>query len=375
MNKKVTKTLLIALSLFAISQASAEEQKVVNVWNWNDYIAEDTVENFSKKYNTKVNYSLFDSNEMVEARLFSGHSGFDTLVTLSYYVPRLAKAGAIQEIDPSKIPNYKNIDKSRLELLAEVDPGNKYAIPYAENTIGIGYNVQKIQEIFGKDYVVDSWDLVFKKENSAKLKECGIAIIDSPIEIISVAQLYNNADPMSENKKDFAKSLTMLTDLAKNAAYFHSSRYINDLATGDVCVAIGYSGDIMQAADRAKNTNRDYEIKYVFPKEGSLLWYDCWVLTSDSKNKDSAYAWLNNILDNQNALNITDEIKYILPVNYVLSNLPEEIKNNDSINLSKEKLAKAYTPKPTSAKLSRITNNLWNSMKINSEVADDSEWE
>lgn len=362
--KKINKT---AVGLVLLGSAvSAYAASDVNIWNWSDYIGSTTVEDFAKATDVKnPNYTMFDSNELVEARLLSGHSGFDAVMMVSYYVPRLAKAGALQKIDKSKIPNWSNLDDTRLKLLASIDPDNDYAYPYTEITIGIGYNKKKIAEIFGKDYKVDSWDFLFKKENSDKLKQCGIAVLDSPIEIISAAMHYLGKDPASEKASDFKDAEKMLTAMASNTAYFHSSRYINDLASGEVCAVIGYSGDILQAADRAAKAGQD-EIEYVIPKEGSLIWFDCWTIPAGAENADNAHKWFNYLMDGQAAAGVSNEIKYILPVKPALEKLGEDLKSNPSVNISDDLMQKMYFVKPTTSKLSKITNRVWNSMKLNS---------
>lgn len=364
----------LAASSCLFSAAAAADD--INIWNWSDYIAETTVADFEKATSLKANYTLFDSNEMVEARLLSGHSGFDAVMMTSYYVPRLAQAGAIEKIDKSKIPNWSNLDENRLKLLEAIDPDNAYAYPYAEITIGIGYNKEKIAEIFGPDFKVDSWDVLFKKENSDKLKECGIAVLDSPIEIISAAMHYLGKDPASENKDDYAQAQTLLTALAQNVAYYHSSRYINDLASGEICAAIGYSGDILQAGDRAQQAKQPFTIEYVFPKEGSLLWFDCWVVPRNAANYDNAMTWFNFLMQKDTAAQISKETKYIIPVKPALEILGEDLKDNPSVNLPPELIEKAYFVKPTTSRVSRITNQVWNSMKLNSDQEEEgSGWE
>ena len=243
---------LCALTVaLASTSVLADDNNKVNIWNWSDYIGENTVADFSKASGLNANYVMFDSNEMVEARLLSGKTGFDAVMMVSYYVPRLAKAGALQKIDKSLIPNWSNLDDKRMEILRTIDPDNEYAYPYTEISLGIAYNDKKIAEIFGPDAKVDSWDFLFKKENSDKLKQCGIAVLDSPIEVISAAMHYLGKNPNSEKSSDYDEAEKLLTDLASNVRYFHSSRYINELASGEICAAIGYSGDILQADKRS----------------------------------------------------------------------------------------------------------------------------
>ena len=358
-----------ALALGASVAANAAEDNKVNIWNWSDYIGTDTVKNFTETTGINANYVLFDSNELVEARMLSGSTGFDAVMMVSYYVPRLAAAGALSKVDKEQLTNYKNLDPKRMERLATIDPNNDYAIPYTEISLGIGYNTKKIKEIFGEDYKVDSWDFLFKPENASKLKQCGIAVLDSPIEVISAMQHYLQKDPASEKRSDYDEAQDRLTEFAKNVAYFHSSRYINDLASGDICAAIGYSGDILQAKDRAKAANRDYDIEYVFPKEGSLLWYDCWVFTNNADHPQNAHKWVDYLLNENVATSVSNEIRYILPVQGAILKLDPTLKNNPSVNLTPELMDKAYFPKVPSARLSKIHNSVWNYMKLNSNAA------
>ena len=367
---KEVKNSIIATALF-VSSCSYAVAADLNVWNWSDYINAETVPNFEKATGIDTNYVLFDSNELVEARLLSGSSGFDACMMTSYYVPRLAKAGALEKIDKTKIPNWSELDEKRMKLLATLDPNNDYAYPYTEISVGIGYNKEKIAEIFGPDYKVDSWDFLFKKENSDKLKKCGIAVLDSPIEIVSTVMHFLGKDPSSENSADYQQAKEILTLFASNVAYFHSSRYINDLASGEICVAVGYSGDILQAADRAKHANQGNTIDFVFPKEGGLLWFDCWTIPKGAKNKENAYKWFNYLMDKDVASKISNEIRYILPIKSAIDNLDDELKNNPNVNLSEEMYSKAYFPQPTTSKVSRITNRIWNSMKLNSSSIDE----
>lgn len=367
--KNFSKILLAnVIALSSISAANAQSD--INIWNWSDYIGENTVADFEKATKLKTNYAVFDSNELVEARLLSGKSGFDAVMMTSYYVPRLAKAGALQKIDKTKIPNWKNLDKARMDALAKIDPNNDYAYPYTEISVGIGYNKDKIAKIFGKDYKITSWDFLLDPENSKKLKQCGIAIIDSPIEIISTVMHVLGKDPKSEKLKDYDQALDVLTKLASNVSYFHSSRYINDLASGEICVAVGYSGDVLQSTQRGKANG--VNVDYVIPKEGSAFWFDCWTIAANCDHYDAAHKWFNYLQDPVNATNVANEIRYMMPVNAAIAGLDQDLKDNDSLNLSEEKIKTMYFLTPTTSKLTKITNRLWNSMKLNSGSHDDS---
>lgn len=367
--KNFSKTVVGLAFLSAATASNADYD--VNVWNWSDYIGETTVADFEKATGLKTNYALFDSNEMVEARLLSGKSGFDAVMMTSYYVPRLAKAGALQKIDKSKIPNWKNLDPVRMEALAKIDPDNQYAYPYTEISVGIGYNKQKLAEVFGKDFKLDSWDVLFNPENSKKLKQCGIAIIDSPIEVISTAMHVLGKTPNSENASDYDETLKVLTSLAANVSYFHSSRYINDLASGEICVAVGYSGDVLQATERAKANKID--IEYVIPKEGSVFWFDCWTIAANADHYDAAHKWFNYLLDPKVATTVANDMRYMMPVTDAIKGLDDVLKANPSLNIPEEKMKTMYFLTPTSSKVTKITNKVWNSMKLNSGKVEDEE--
>lgn len=367
--KNFSKTVVGLAFLSAATASNADYD--VNVWNWSDYIGETTVADFEKATGLKTNYALFDSNEMVEARLLSGKSGFDAVMMTSYYVPRLAKAGALQKIDKSKIPNWKNLDPVRMEALAKIDPDNQYAYPYTEISVGIGYNKQKLAEVFGKDFKLDSWDVLFNPENSKKLKQCGIAIIDSPIEVISTAMHVLGKTPNSENASDYDEALKVLTSLAANVSYFHSSRYINDLASGEICVAVGYSGDVLQATERAKANKID--IEYVIPKEGSVFWFDCWTIAANADHYDAAHKWFNYLLDPKVATTVANDMRYMMPVTDAIKGLDDVLKANPSLNIPEEKMKTMYFLTPTSSKVTKITNKVWNSMKLNSGKVEDEE--
>ena len=330
------KTFTAAVAALTLCTASmnVNADADVNIWNWSDYIGENTVADYEKATGFKANYAVFDSNEMVEARLLSGKSGFDAVMMVSYYVPRLAKAGALQKLDKSKIPNWGNLDPVRMKALATIDPDNEYAFPYTEISVGIGYNRQKIEEIFGKDFKITSWDILFKK------------------------------NPSSEKASDYDDALELLTKLASNVSYFHSSRYINDLASGEICMAIGYSGDVLQATQRAKSNNID--VQYVIPDEGSVFWFDCWTMAANADHYDQASAWFNYLLDPEAATKNANEIRYMVPVKAAISGLDQDLKDNPSLNIPAEKMEKMYFLTPTTSKVTKITNRVWNSMKLNS---------
>jgi len=295
MMKHLGKTLLATATVVSIGTA-AQAEEVVNVYNWSDYIAEDTLDNFQEATGIRPVYDVFDSNEVLEAKLLSGSSGFDIVVPSNQFLGKQIKAGAFMPLDRSKLPNWENLDPTLLRALETNDPGNQYAFPYLWGTTGIGYNPEKVKAVLGEDAPVNSWDLVFKPENMEKLASCGVAFLDAPAEIIPSALFYLGLDPNSSSAEDYPKAQELLMSVRPHITYFHSSKFITDLANGDICVAVGWSGDILQAAARADEAENGVEVKYVIPKEGAAMWFDMMAIPKDAKNVDNAYAFMDYIL-------------------------------------------------------------------------------
>ncbi|CAK8736672.1 Putrescine-binding periplasmic protein [Sodalis praecaptivus] len=290
-------TCAIAGLLMAVSASAFAEQKTLHVYNWSDYIGPNTVPDFEKKTGIKVVYDVFDSNEVLEGKLMAGSTGFDIVVPSASFLERQLSAGVFQPLDKSKLPNYKNLDPELLKLIIRHDPDNKYAVPYMWATTGIGYNVDKVKAVLGKDAPVNSWDLVLKPENLEKLKSCGVSFLDAPSEIYATVLNYLGKDPNSDNAADYTGPATdLLLKLRPSIRYFHSSQYINDLANGDICVAIGWAGDVMQAANRAKEAKNGVNIAYSIPKEGHWRSLTCWLFrrtpkTSMKPTSSSTICW------------------------------------------------------------------------------------
>ncbi len=270
--------------------------KTLNVYNWSDYIAEDTIPNFEKQTGVKVSYDVFDSDEMVETKLLAGASGYDLVVPSLSFLGRQIQAGVFMPLDKSKIPNLAKVDPAMLERIALQDPGNRFAVPYLWGTTGIGYNVDKVKAIFGNTEISNSWDMVFKPENAAKLKDCGITVLDTPSELIPIALNYLGEDPHSFDPAVIDKATRLLTGIRPYIRNFHSSSYINDLANGDICVVVGWSGDIIQARERAAEAGNNVHIAYSIPREGAPQWFDMLAIPKDAKHADNAYAFINSLL-------------------------------------------------------------------------------
>ncbi|MFN3988068.1 MAG: extracellular solute-binding protein [Rhodocyclaceae bacterium] len=351
---------LVAAGIGLAASAQAQEPPRVNFYNWSDYIAEDTLPNFTSKTGIQVTYDVYDSNEVLEAKLLAGNTGFDIVVPTNNYLLRQIKAGVFMELDKSKIPNYGNLDPDMMKLLEAVDPGNKYGIPYMWGTTGVGYNVDKIKEIFGDDAPTDSWDLVLKPENLAKLSSCGVGFLDAPTDIFPTILNYLGMDPASTTPADYSgPAAEHLMKLRPHITYFHSSKFITDLANGDICVAVAWSGDILQARDRAVEAENNVDIAYYIPKEGALLWFDIMAIPRDAKHVDNAHALLNYLLEPEVMAGITNYVAYANPVPASKEFVDEEILNDPGIYPSEEIEDKLFTVKDLPAEVHRAMTRAW----------------
>ncbi len=282
---------VIALVIGTVPAASAEE-KVLNVYNWNDYIGPGVIANFTKETGIKVNYDLYDANETVEAKLAAGHSGYDIVVpTFVPFVARGIEAGLYAKIDPSKLKGWSNLDTGILAAMAKNDAGNQHAVPWIVATVGLGINVKKVQALL-PNAPLDSLDILLKPENAEKLKACGITMLDSPSDVIPVVLHYLGRDPNSEKPDDLQAATDVLLRIRPYIRKFDSSGYINDLANGDACLSLGYSTDIVIAGVRAKDAKSGVEVSYRIPKEGTLQYIDAMAIPADAPHPDLALAWI-----------------------------------------------------------------------------------
>ncbi len=289
--------------------ALAQEEPVLNVYNWSDYIAEDTIPNFEAKTGIKVNYDVFDSNEVLEAKLLTGSTGYDVVVPSGSFLERQIQAGLFMKLDKSKLPNFKNLDPQIMKTLEVFDPGNQYGIDYMWGTTGIGYNVDKILERM-PDAPTDSWDLVFDPKIVSKFADCGVTILDAPTEVVPAALKYLGLDPLSQSADDLKKAEALLTSIRPYVRYFNSAQYISDLANGDVCLSIGWSGDVLQARDRAAEAGAGVTVEYSIPKEGAQVWFDMMAIPADAPHPDNALKFLNYIMEPQVIADISNYVYY-----------------------------------------------------------------
>jgi putrescine transport system substrate-binding protein len=347
----------------AATAPAAEEEKVLNVYNWSDYIAPDTLAKFEKETGIKVTYDVFDSNEVLETKLVTGNTGYDVVVPSLTFLARQIQAGVFMPLDKTKIPNLSNMDPEIQANIAKLDPGNTHSVNYLWGTTGIGYNVKKIKEIFGDTAPVDSWALVFDPANLAKLKECGVYMLDTPSEIIPPVLNYLGEEPNSFDPAVIAKAEARLKELRPSITQFHSSEYINALANGDACVAVGWSGDIFQAATRAEEANNGVEIAYVIPKEGAPMWFDMMAIPKDAKHPNNAHVFINFILRPEIAAEISNYVAYASANKAALASIDAELKANPGVYPTEEAKKGLFSLAVLPPEVDRLFNRIWTGLK------------
>jgi putrescine transport system substrate-binding protein len=293
----------------APDKAGTAGGKVLNLYIWSDYLAANTLSDFEKQTGIKVHVSYFDTNETLETKLLAGSSGYDVVVPTASYFERQIKAGVYLTLDKSKLPNLKNMDPQLMAKVAMHDPGNAHGIIYTWGTNGIGYNETMVKALM-PDAPLDSWRLVFDPAVASKVAKCGISVLDSPAEMMRAVYSYLGKDPNSQSPDDLALAEAVLTKIRPYIRNINSSEYIEALANGDLCIAVGYNGDVMQARDRAREANKGIEIKYMVPKEGSILWFDMLAIPKDAPDPESAYAYLNYIMTPQVIADISNFKRY-----------------------------------------------------------------
>ncbi|TVT84356.1 polyamine ABC transporter substrate-binding protein [Pseudomonas sp. H3(2019)] len=351
-----------ALALFC--SLGAQAQPSVSVYNWTDYIGTTTLADFQAKSGIKVIYDVFDSNETLEGKLLAGRTGYDVVVPSNHFLARQVKAGAFLKLDRSQLPNWKNLDPKLLALLEKNDPGNVHSVPYLWGTNGIGYNVDKIKKVLGVDHI-DSWAVLFEPENLKKLSQCGVSMMDSPDEVFPAVLNYMGMDPLSSNVEDYKKAEAKLLTIRPYITYFHSSKYVSDLANGDICIAFGYSGDVFQAANRAKEAKNGVNIAYAIPKEGSNLWFDLLAVPADAGNTKQAHEFINYLLQPEVIAKVSATVGYANPNPAAKQFMDAELVNNPEVYPSQAVLDKLYISTTPTAEIMRVMTRSWSKVKSN----------
>lgn len=346
------------------SQVQHTVSDKLNIYNWSDYVDPQTLSDFEKDTRLNIRYDYYDSNEALEAKLLTGKSGYDLVVPSVANVGRQIKAGAYRKIDKSLIPNYANIDASLLAMMAEVDPGNEYAVPYFWGINTLAINTQQVKKALGTDKLPENeWDLVFNPAYTRKLKSCGISYFDSAIEQIPLALHYLGKDPNSENPEDIKAAVDMMKTVRPDIKRFTSSGYIDDMATGNLCVAIGYGGDLNIAKTRAQESVNGVDIKVLVPTTGVGVWVDSLMIPRDAQNVANAHKYINHTLDPKVAAQNGSFVTYA-PASLPARELMDAKYTSDaSIFPTKELMQKSFIVSPKSSDVSRLSVRLWQSLK------------
>ena len=365
----LTGFLVIIVVTLGLSSCGTNEEETnikqeVRVYNWSDYIADTTISEFEKETGIDVTYDVYDSNEILEGKLLAGNTGYDIVGPSSEFMGRQIIAGVYQKLNKEALYNYDNLDPAMMNLLENLDPNNAHSIPYLWGTTGIGYNKQKAIEIMGADFAMDTLDVVFVPEIIAKFQHCGVAFLDAPSEMFKAALHYLGLNPNSQNPKDYqGQSKELFKNVRPYIQYFHSSKYINDLANGDICLAFSWSGDVLQAADRARESGNGVQVEYRIPKEGTLMWFDMLAIPVDAPNPENAHKFLDYILRPEVIAEISNK------VNFANANIPSKslIKadslNNPGIYPEEELMRKLFVAKILPPDVDRVMTRQWVDIK------------
>ncbi|EJM25751.1 spermidine/putrescine-binding periplasmic protein [Pseudomonas sp. GM21] len=341
---------------------SVQAAGTVHIYNWSDYIGPTTLADFQKETGIKPVYDVFDSNETLEGKLLAGRTGYDVVVPSNHFLGKQIKAGAFQKLDKSKLTNYSNLDPVLLKRLEQNDPGNLYAVPYLWGTNGIGYNVDKIKTVLGVDSI-DSWSVLFEPENIKKLQSCGVAFLDSADEMMPTVLNYMGLNANSTNPEDYKKAEAKLLAVRPYVTYFHSSKYIADLANGDICIAIGFSGDMFQAKARAEEAGKGVNVAYTIPKEGGALWFDMLAIPKDSANVKEAHAFINYLLKPEVIAQVSDSVGYANPNPGSDKLMEQSIRTDESVYPPQAVLDKTYVSIELPPNIQRLMTRSWTKVK------------
>jgi putrescine transport system substrate-binding protein len=347
-----------------VSPARADEEKVLNVYNWSNYIAPDTIANFEKETGIKVRYDNFDSNEIVHAKLVAGKTGYDIVVPSSYWARMQADGGLLQKVDKSQLPNLKNLDPGFQAQLARLDPGNQYMVDWMWGYTTVGINVDKVKAALGGTPMPDNvWDLVFKPEYISKLKGCGVSFLDSPTEVIPAALHYLGKQAYSKNIADYNLVPPLLKAIRPYVTLFSSSGYINDLANGQLCAVFGYSGDINIAKNRAIENKTGQNIQTLTPKIGGVVFMDVMVIPADAPHPENAHKWMNYIMRPEVHAGLTNKVFYANPNAASRKFIKPEIANDPAVFPAEAEMKKMAQPEPLNNDIRRQMTRIYTSFK------------
>lgn len=355
--------LTAATAIGLVSGAAVAQDRTVKVYNWSDYIDEAILEEFTAETGIQVVYDVFDSNEVLETRLLAGGTGYDVVVPTGTFLARQIQAGVFDKLDKSRLSNLPNMWTDIEERVEKYDPANAYSINYMWGTTGLGYNVDMVRAALGEDAPVDSWDLLFKPENIEKLAECGVYMLDAPAEMIPAALKYLGLDPDSKDPAEIARAGELQASIRPHIRKYHSSEYINALANGEICLAVGWSGDVLQARDRAAEADNGVSVEYAIPKEGAQMWFDQMAIPADAPNKAEAHEFLNYIMRPEVMAKASNYVYFANGNKASQEFLNEDVIGDPAIYPPAETVANLYTTTPYSPKIQRVVTRTWTNVK------------
>jgi putrescine transport system substrate-binding protein len=354
--------LAVTALLGCADSGTAQRARVVNFYNWSDYIDPTVLADFTRETGIQVKYDTFDSNDVLETKLLAGRTGYDVVVPTAYFLQRQIKAGVFQKLDKSKLPNLTHAWDEIVKRLAAYDPDNQHAVNYMWGTTGIGYNVKKARDVLG-DQKIDSWAVVFDPALLAKFKDCGVHMLDSSSDVLTAALHFLGLDPNTRNEAEIQKAADLVAKVRPSVRKFHSSEYLNALASGEICLVLGFSGDIKQAQKRAAEAKAGVEVGYAIPKEGAQLWFDNLAIPKDAKNVEEAHALINYLMKPEVAAKNSNFVSYANGNAASRQFIDKAVLDDKSVYPDAPAMAKLYIITAQDQKTTRLTNRLWTKIK------------
>ncbi len=352
------------LALAGIVAVAQQEEKVLNIYNWSDYIGDDTIANFERETGIRVRYDNFDNNEILHAKLVAGKSGYDLVVPSSNWAKLQLDGGLLQPLDKSRIPNLKNLDPALQKQLAEIDPDNRHLVVWMWGYTTVGINTERVKAALGELPMPDNaWDLVFDPKYVSRLRSCGVSFLDSATEILPAALHYLGKPAYSRNRADYAAAGALLKSVRPYVTLFSSSGYINDMAGGSICVAIGWSGDINIARQRAIAGRTGHDIRALIPKSGGLLFFDVMAIPADAPRPGNAHKFIDYILRPEVSAGLVNKVFYANPVPAAKPHIKPEVANDPTVFLSPEDLARMVPPDSLNNDIRRLMTRTFTSFK------------
>jgi putrescine transport system substrate-binding protein len=352
--------LATSLLLLACALPLQAEEQVLNIYNWADYVAPQALKRFQSETGIRVKYDTFDSTEVLESKLLTGGSGYDVVFPASSGLARAIQAKAVQPL--GDLSNAANLDPELLAKLASVDPGNRYGVPYTWGTVGLGINQQAVEQRL-PGVALNSLDLLFKPEYASKLKDCGIAVLDSPQEVIAVALNYLGKDPYSTAAADLKAAQQLLAQLQPNLRYIGSGKHIDDLAKGEICLALTYTGDAGMAAARAAEAKQPFTVLFRIPVEGTLIWFDTMAIPVDAPHPQAARAFIDYMLKPEAIAELTNELYFANANAASVPLLDQAVSGDPDIYPPAQVRAKLFPEQIQSLKQQRKRTRLWTAFR------------